>query len=421
MTENLSKRPSKGILKSSSSFEKPDGPNRKKHKETKWDEMNIIATLHPPDKDYGHMKIEEPKTPYNWAEGEVDEPDALDAEVLAENVLNKVIQRGQMDIVIRIWDKENHKIVIRLSGSLASSSCDSSRFRGPMVHVEGPRDSPYRVTVINGLSRWEDEEAGDRGGSKKQLPTGGRRKNASLHDLEYRVAGKVSRTGAGMYTSTLSARYDSLTPDTSWVCVFCKHGPHAGAPGLGDLFGPYLIGREHAGPWTGCDPGTDEQELAQEQRKGGRNKRSLRKEGLAEQFQHRMGKKLRRSQSMEQATPVLGMIPIFSEGKDDCFEVWVHESCVVWASGVHLVGARIVGLQEAVWGSLRTMCDKCGEGGANVACVHRGCELRMHVGCAQEHGWELDHDTYISRCYQHKVREALPNNVLQVVETFNLE
>ncbi|XP_066594432.1 protein phosphatase inhibitor 2-like [Prorops nasuta] len=97
MAENLAKRPSKGILKTSSSFDSQDAP--RPSKETKWDEMNIIATLHPPEKDYGHMKIDEPKTPYNYEglENDVDYSPvdaAVIASKLAENSKPKIFEES---------------------------------------------------------------------------------------------------------------------------------------------------------------------------------------------------------------------------------------------------------------------------------------------------------------------------------------
>jgi len=71
MAENLGKQPKRGILKASTSFEQRDQepPQRPAIKNPHFDEMNILQTLHPPDKDYGFMKIDEPKTPYEYASG----------------------------------------------------------------------------------------------------------------------------------------------------------------------------------------------------------------------------------------------------------------------------------------------------------------------------------------------------------------
>lgn len=62
---------------------------RTSNRGTKWDEMNILATHHPPDKDYGHMKIEEPKTPYSYQgedSGDEGEKCDLDSKILNERL-----------------------------------------------------------------------------------------------------------------------------------------------------------------------------------------------------------------------------------------------------------------------------------------------------------------------------------------------
>lgn len=76
------KKPCKGILKSSS-FDKQSANNRKS---AKFDELNVLQTYHPPDKDYGHMKVDEPKTPYNYLDPKLAEQDELDASLLTEKL-----------------------------------------------------------------------------------------------------------------------------------------------------------------------------------------------------------------------------------------------------------------------------------------------------------------------------------------------
>lgn len=70
----------KGILKVTGTY---NNSSSMALKSAKFDEVNILNTFHPVGKDYGHMIIDEPKTPYVF---EDDLPKELDTNALIEKL-----------------------------------------------------------------------------------------------------------------------------------------------------------------------------------------------------------------------------------------------------------------------------------------------------------------------------------------------
>ncbi|KAL0615844.1 Protein phosphatase inhibitor 2 [Plecturocebus cupreus] len=115
-----SHRPIKGILKNKTSAtssmvasaEQPRGSvdEELSKKSQKWDEMNILATYHPADKDYGLMKIDEPSTPYHSMMGDDEDAcsDTETTEAMAPDVLAKKLAAAEgLEPKYQIQDQES--------------------------------------------------------------------------------------------------------------------------------------------------------------------------------------------------------------------------------------------------------------------------------------------------------------------------
>ncbi|XP_031519766.1 protein phosphatase inhibitor 2 isoform X1 [Papio anubis] len=115
-----SHRPIKGILKNKTSTtssmvasaEQPRGSvdEELSKKSQKWDEMNILATYHPADKDYGLMKIDEPSTPYHSMMGDDEDAcsDTETTEAMAPDILAKKLAAAEgLEPKYRIQEQES--------------------------------------------------------------------------------------------------------------------------------------------------------------------------------------------------------------------------------------------------------------------------------------------------------------------------
>lgn len=270
----------------------------------------------------------------------------------------------------------------------SGSNASSSRSRGPFIQIRGPRDSPLSVSVVNTPI---NEEDGDRKVHKSK----------KFHDdSEYRH--KVR--SKGLHCSTLSNKYDAQTKDASWICAFCKRGPHASelsGPSSngevippGDLFGPYFITTQCPEFERRLDDPHDKQF------KSKKISRALDESSLMKSSGKKSKRKyLEADQEGDQSDVYLGI----TETGNETFEIWAHEDCIVWSPGIYLVGPKIIGLEEAVWTSCNVSCKLCHLKGANICCLKRGCLNTMHLCCARSDDWQFLDVDFKAYCPQHRV------------------
>eukprot|EP00914_Ancora_sagittata_P021209 GHVO01041717.1.p1 GENE.GHVO01041717.1~~GHVO01041717.1.p1 ORF type:complete len:174 (+),score=36.05 GHVO01041717.1:23-544(+) len=164
-------RPVKGILKNSTSFDHDgvkDAAQSKKEREMKWDEMNILATYHPADKDYGHNKIDEPPTPYNHMTDEDtehsgdeqqggDKPEEVDPQSLAS----------------RLAETEDVKRERTISSGTEEDEDETEEDRAKRKSFEQKRKMHYNEFHAVKLARQlldddDEEEGGDSAPSKDE-------------------------------------------------------------------------------------------------------------------------------------------------------------------------------------------------------------------------------------------------------------
>lgn len=73
-----------------------------------------------------------------------------------------------------------------------------------------------------------------------------------------------------------------------------------------------------------------------------------------------------------------------SNNKDNIKEVWLHEDCLVWSEGVHIVGKQILKMDQVVRDSFHHNCSLCKTKGATIGCSGKRCRRKFHYICARD-------------------------------------
>ncbi|XP_078093670.1 transcription factor 20 [Mustelus asterias] len=326
------------------------------------------------------------------------------------------------------------KLTARPAGRRRGENQDKSF--SPYVLLERKREAALLCTIIN----TQDDER-----NRAQKGVKGQQGPASTPPPS--CAGKALPTTSHMVLGPLVTECTTLG-----LLVCCLCGKCANHRDLGDLYGPYYP-HQYAGTLPKNPP--PKKMLPVQSRVKVRHKSmpellsTAQSEDEGKEFGNVLGHpRFKRRHYSEDCTPSWAS-PRSSKGHRHCFccgktspsvnlrtqrlksefcsevdlqlpqlpldpnELWIHESCVLWASGVYLVSGRLYGLQEAVEMARETKCSHCQEPGATLGCYCKGCPLNYHYICAIEADCFLNEENFSMKCPRHKHRAAKPNSTEQ--------
>ncbi|XP_066291798.1 transcription factor 20-like isoform X2 [Branchiostoma lanceolatum] len=331
-----------------------------------------------------------------------------------------VCKEGSPVVKQKVTEETPPKTVSREATSgLKRMVRDETPTQGPVVRITGQHESPVSCTVIN------NPNEADSGKSEHKKKKQKNKHHSHLHHSHReKVSSKTTEIDIG------SAHPTHPVTHAKWVCSFCGKSPNYKE--LGDLFGPYYLEGKGKRPLltqtkTPPKPSVDlkenksrksrsrnPSEVGSEPKPGPSglssptsntplSKRRHRSQSGGEKGRkaaHKGGAKVAVRKGKEGGSPPCSLeavvVPMYLD------EVWTHDQCAVWASGVFILGGRLHGLEEAIKEARQHSCIECQMVGATLGCGFKGCQLKYHYVCAVDAGCCLSEENFSLMCSEHK-------------------